>query len=327
MTQDHTLNVDSTIQSVTLAGKPQPPIGFGGSWFVPYASASAGDADLLAAMQAAFDSGVRHFDTGAGYGGGHSEELYGQFVRGRRDAVFLASKASNDGETADRMYAIVEQSLKRLGVDAVDLYYIHWPRSGHDMRPTMEGLERARRDGMVKLVGVSNFSVAQMEEVQQVGHIDAHQLGYNLLWRYAEDDVIPFCQRQDISVITYSALAHGILTGKFGRALDLSAGDQRNRILPFRADIWPHVYDGVEKLKALAAELDRPLMHLAIRWILQRPGITSVIYGARNAEQSKANAAALAGAIPADVFTRMTAISDEIFAHVPNEGNLFNHHP
>ena len=139
--------------------------------------------------------------------------------------------------------------------------------------------------------------------------------------------MLPFCAEHKIAAVAYSALSHGILAGKFARDPALSPGDQRNRILPFRADIWPHVDEGVEKMKALAAELGRPLMHLAIRWTLARPGVTSVVIGARNRAQSEANFRALEGAISQDILDRMTLISDEIVAHVPNAGNLFNHFP
>jgi aryl-alcohol dehydrogenase-like predicted oxidoreductase len=305
----------------------QLPLGFGGSWFVPYSEPGEEDFRLLGAIEAAYNGGIRHFDTAGGYGNGHSEEIYGRFLEGRRSEIFLASKADPTQTTAAAMMAEVDASLRRLRTDYIDLYYIHWPRSGHDMRPRMEALEEARRQGKIRATGVSNFSVEQMRQVHEVGRIDAHQLGYNLIWRYAEDDLIPFCREHNIAVVTYSSLAHGILTGKFGRNPDLREGDQRHNILPFRDDVWPHVYAGVEKLKAIAMELDRPLMHLAIRWSLQRPGITSVVAGARNKAQAEANVQALAGAIPAEVFDRMTAISDEIVRHVPNEGNLFNHHP
>lgn len=329
MPQSPRADADPSIKPVIIGsgGKPQLPMGFGGSWFVPYSTPSEEDANLLAAMEVAYEYGVRHFDTGAGYGGGHSEELYGRFIRSRREEIYVASKSDTKEMTAEAMLAEVDGSLKRLGTDYIDLYYIHWPKAGRDQRPTMEGLERARQQGKIRAVGVSNFSVEQMEQVKQVGTIDAHQLGYNLLWRYAEDRVIPFCASHGIAVVTYSSLAHGILTGKFVREPGLAPGDQRHRILPFRSDIWPHVYEGVEKLKAIAAEQHRPLMHLAIRWILTRPGITSVVYGARNRAQSEANAQALTGTIADEVFARMTAISDEIVAHVPDAGNLFDHHP
>lgn len=306
------------------------PVGFGGSWYIPYASPGEEDANLKGAMNAAFESGIRHFDTASGYGEGHSEQLYGSFLRENgagREEFFLASKADPAETSADAMTAAIDASLQRLGSDYIDLYYVHWPRTGVDMRPRMEALERAREAGKIRAVGVSNFSIEQMQQVQRVGTIDAHQLGYNLLWRYAEEDLIPFCVAHDIAVVTYSSLAHGILTGKFGEVPDLPAGDQRHRILPFRNDIWPHVYAGVEQLKAIAREIDRPLMHLAIRWILSRPGISSVIVGARNREQSQATLGALAGEIPDGLIERMTQISDEIVRHVPNEGNLFNHHP
>jgi aryl-alcohol dehydrogenase-like predicted oxidoreductase len=330
MPDTHPAAVDPTIRPIAIphAGKPVLPLGFGGSWFVPYGEPSAEDANLVDAMTAAYESGIRHFDTGAGYGGGHSEELYGQFLKGRRrEDILLASKVDPAEGTAAAMLAEVDGSLRRLGTDYIDLYYIHWPRAGRDMRPTMEGLETARRQGKVGAVGVSNFSVEQMRAVAEAGTIDAHQLGYNMIWRYAERDVLPYCREHGVAVVTYSSLAHGILTGKFGATPDLRAGDQRHRILPFRQDIWPHVHAGVEKLKAIAAELDRPLMHLAIRWILAQPGISCALIGARNRAQAEANALALNGAIPAEVLARMTAISDEIVAHVPDEGNLFNRKP
>lgn len=313
------------LRSLQIGSSPLtlPPLAFGGSWFVPYSAPGEADADLLAAMQAAFEGGVRHFDTGAGYGGGHSEELYGRFVADKRDRVFIASKANPAEPTAQSMYDMVLGSLRRLGVERIDLYYIHWPRTGWDMRPSMEGLERARAEGKIGAVGVSNFSVADMEQVREVGTIDAHQLGYNLTWRFLEADVIPYCAQHDIKVLCYSTMAHGILTGKFGRDPGLRDGDQRHRILPFRADVWPHVYEGVEKLKAIAAELDRPLAHLAVRWTLAQPGISAVIIGGRNAEQVAAVTPSLAGAIPAEAMARITAISDEIVKHMPRADNLF----
>lgn len=308
-----------------LANNPLPllPMAQGGSWYAK----DVADADLLSALEAAYRAGIRHFDTAAGYGNGRSETLLGQFLEGKRESVFLASKSHTDNLTAAASLAEVEGSLKRLGVEFIDLYYIHWPRAGRDMRPVMEGLEIARAQGKIGAIGVSNFSVAQMEQVSEVGRIDVHQLGYNLLWRYAEVEAIPYCRGKGIAVVAYSALGHGILTGKFGLDPGLVAGDQRHSILPFRADIWPHVYAGVEEMKQLAHNLGLPLSTLAIRWILNQPGIHSVVVGARSPDQVTANAAALEPEISAGAFTRLTAISDKIMSHVPDAGNLFNHYP
>lgn len=322
--KDH-VPVNPAIKTVRIGASPveQLPVGLGGSWFVPYSNPGAEDENILGAITASYEAGLRHFDTGAGYGQGHSEELYGEFLQGRREEVFLASKADPKETTALAMLAEVEGSLRRLRTERIDLYYIHWPKTGLDMRPLMEGLEIARRQGKIGAVGVSNFSAEQMRQVAEVGRIDAHQLGYNLLWRYAEEDVIPYCRAHGIAIITYSTLAHGILTGKFGVDPGLREGDQRHRILPFRADIWPHVHAGVDKLKVIAAELDRPLMHLALRWTMQRAGVSIVLMGARNRQQAKANAEALGGEIPAIALQQMTQISDEITRHVPDAGNLF----
>ena len=302
---------------------PVLPMALGGSWY----ARDAEDDILLATMDAAYAAGIRHFDTAAGYGAGRSEELLGRFLAGKRDSVFLASKAHTDELTPEAIIAEVEGSLRRLAVDAIDLYYIHWPRAGRDMRPLMEGLERLRAVGKVGAVGVSNFNVEQMRQVAEVGRIDAHQLGYNLLWRHTEATIIPYCVENRIAVVAYSVLAHGILTGKFGRDSGLAPGDQRHSILPFRADIWPHVHAGVERLKAIGEEVGLPIATLALRWALSRPHITAVVAGAHTPEQASANVAALSPTVPATALDDMTGISDAIMAHIPDVGNLFNHYP
>jgi len=314
----------SGAELVTLAGsRPMLPMALGGSWY----ATDAGDADRIGAMEAAFEAGIRHFDTGAGYAKGHSEELLGQFLAGKRDELFIASKAHSDDLTPDAMLRQVEGSLRRLRVDVIDLYYIHWPRAGRDMRGPMEGLEQARRQGKIRAAGVSNFTVAQMQQVEEAGTIDAHQLGHNLLWRFAEQDVIPYCARQGITVVAYSALAHGILTGKFGPQAHLDASDQRHTILPFRPDVWPAVHAGVERLKALAAANGLPLAALAIRWLLAQPHINSVVVGARDRAQSQANAAILDDGVSPAVLHEATKISDEVASHIPDVGNLFDYYP
>ena len=299
------------------------PFAFGGSWYFPYANGGDVDRSLLAAMKAAYDLGIRHFDTASGYGNGHSEELYGKFLKGRRDDIFIASKANPEETSAAAIYDEVCASLRRLGVERIDLYYIHWPRTGRDMRPIMQGLERARAEGKIGAIGVSNFSVAEMESLSEVGRIDAHQLGHNLLWRRAEADIIPYCAAHDIAVYAYSTLSHGILTGKFARDLGLVSNDQRNGILPFKSENWPHVFEAVEEMKSIAAEAGRPLAHLAIRWNLSRPGITGVVVGSRSAEQAAATIPALVGDIPDNAFERLTAISDRVILRISEANNLF----
>jgi myo-inositol catabolism protein IolS len=320
----------SVLSSVQIGpvNKRHSPLGLGCWTFGPNQWTGEEDGNLLATMEAALRCGITHIDTAQSYGDGHSEQLVGRFLVGRHDQVFVASKAFPHQLTAQYMVAQVEASLRNLQTDKIDLYYIHWPRRGHDLRSVMEGLEMARRQGKIGAIGVSNFSVEQMQQVSEAGTIDAHQLNYNLLWRFVEADTIPYCRENRIAVVTYSSIAHGILSGKFSREPRFPEGDQRRSIVLFREDVWPFVYQGVERFKAVAQEIGRPLPHLAVRWVLHQPGITSVLVGARSAEQVEQNAAAVSGdPIPDVVFERLTAISDGVLKHVPRLDNVYDYHP
>ena len=309
------------------ADKSHAPLALGGSIFYGDDWPEELEGDLLATMEAALQHDITHFDTASGYGGGRSEELIGRILAGGRDQVFLASKASIDELDAQLMLEQVEKSLERLQTGVIDLYYIHWPHQGKDPRPMMEGLELARSQGMIQSIGVSNFSVEQMQQVEEVGKIDAHQLCYNLFWRFAENDVIPYCRKKQIAIVTYSSIAQGVLTGRFPRDPQLRANDQRAQTVHFEKNVWPHIYAGVEKLKALAQTVDRSLVHLAIRWVLCQPGITSVVVGARTAQQVEDNAQALMGEIHSEIFEQMSSISDEVIPHIPDTGNPYRYYP
>ncbi len=305
--------------------KDHSPLALGGTAF-----GEQSDQAWLAIMEAALAAGINHFDTASGYDQGRSETLIGQFLAAqpnRRRQIFLASKTSADEMTAQSMLEQVDKSLARLQTDVIDLYYIHWPRQGKDMRPAMEGLEKARQQGKIQAVGVSNFSVEQMEQVAEVGKIDAHQLGYSLFWRFPEREIIPYCRTNGIAVVTYSSIAQGILTGKFARHPQFARDDKRPTTLLFEERLWPHVYEGVEQLKAIAKTVQRPLPQLAIRWVLQQKDVTTAVVGARTAAQVQENAQALEGELPVHIFEQMTAISGAVLQHVPNTGNVYRYNP
>jgi myo-inositol catabolism protein IolS len=296
---------------------------FGGEW------GPQADADSLDALRTAIDLGLNHIDTAEAYGKGHSEQLVGQAIAGRRDGIFLATKGFPLwGDLSRDCYAKkIDDSLGRLGTDFIDLYYIHWPMTGRDMRPPMEALMAAKEAGKIGAAGVSNFTVEEMEQVSQVGKIDAHQLCYNLFWRYPERDVLPYCRQKDIAVVTYSTIAEGILTGKFPRDVQFAEGDHRGRGLLFDPEVWPAVFEAVEDLKSLAAEVPAALAHMAIQWAASRPDVTSVLVGSRNADQVRRNAEAMDTQIPNEVLDRMTPIGDEVFAQIPEAVNIFRWHP
>lgn len=326
-----TAKQDTAPVKIGRSEKQHLPLGFGGWSFGPDQWSGKEDDNLLSAMESALATGITHYDTATGYGNGHSERLVGRFMAsepGRRERLFLASKHEADDISAQDMLNAVDASRARLQTDMIDLYYMHWPRSGKDMRPWMEALETARQQGKIAAIGVSNFSIADMEQVSEVGRIDAHQLPYNLLWRFAERDIIPYCVEHHIAVVTYSSIAHGILAGRFGRDVEFPVGDQRRKdIILFRQNLWPLVYEGVEAFKQVAARAGRSLVHLAIRWVLHQPGVTSVLVGARNSQQAVSNGAALDGEIPDSVFDALSAISDQLMQHIPDTGNPYAHHP
>jgi aryl-alcohol dehydrogenase-like predicted oxidoreductase len=174
---------------------------------------------------------------------------------------------------------------------------------------------------------VSNFSVAQMRQVGEVGTIDAHQLGYNLFWRVPEADVIPYCVERGIPVVTYGSIAQGILTGKFPRDPVFPPGDARPQTVLFDPGVWPHLRAATEELKEVAAEAGRPLAHLAIQWCARRPGVAAVIVGARSGRQARENAAAMRGDVAPELMARVQAVGDRVRGVLPDEWNFFRFDP
>ncbi|HEX2864839.1 MAG TPA: aldo/keto reductase [Deinococcales bacterium] len=314
----------------TPAGRPLSPLGLGGSQYGLDHARGEGEADLLAAYRAALDAGLTHLDTATDYGQGYSERLIGRFLAaepGRREAVFLASKANLDDVSAMAVRAAIQASLERLGVDALDLYYLHWPRTGRDPRPWMEGLEGARQAGLIRWVGVSNFSVPDLERLSEVGRVDACQVGYNLLWRFAEADLLPYCRERGVAVVAYSSLAHGILSGRYAESLAFAPGDQRWSIALFRPGVWPRVHAVVQEMKRRSEARGLTLAHAALRWLLAQPGVASALVSARTPEQVRSFSAALEADVPPDLLVELSALSDSLQPALPDEGNPFGYHP
>lgn len=282
------------------------------------------ESDSREVLRGALEAGLTHWDTAAGYGGGLSEKLCGEWLARHRSEIFIASKVAT-GKEPGAIIRKLDESLDRLGVDCIDLFYIHWPRSGVDLTEQMKHLEEARASGKVRFIGVSNFSIEQMEACRAAGRIDAHQFNYSLYWRKPEAELIPYCCEHGIATVTYSSIAQGILTGKFPRNPEFPQGDSRGGTYFFREDVWPHLYEATEQLKKLAEEVGQPLVNLAIQWSCRRPTIDSVIVGARNGRQLEANLSANARPVLDSVLDRMTAISDATLAELPPyPANLFN---
>jgi aryl-alcohol dehydrogenase-like predicted oxidoreductase len=276
-------------------------------------------------LEQAVEAGVSHFDTAQDYGDGHSEEVIGRFLRRHPGAGRVATKAKYCDDAAETV-RLVESSLRRLGTEAIDLFVIHWPESGRNPARMVEALEICRQRGLIRRVGVSNFSVAQLQAARQAGTIDDHQFGYGLAWRRPEADVLPFCQREGIDVTVYSPLAQGLLTD---RGLDRSRwapDDPRAKTVFYRPEAWPAVERWVGAMQNEAHAGGRSLENWALRWVLGRPGVTRVLVGASTPEQLAHHVEAWAAG-PDRAIQALEPLSDALAADLPPAGNMFEYYP
>ncbi len=254
------------------------------------------DSETIRAHQAAFDSGVTTFDTAEAYGEGHSERILGQALGDKRDQIVIASKVFASHLKHDEVVEACERSLKNLGTDRMDLYQIHWPSGtfGTDVVPieeTMGALLKLKEQGKIRAIGVSNFNRTQLQEAAAVGRVDSLQPPYSLFWRQVEDDAGPYCVDNKISIIAYSPLAQGLLTGKFKRGHKFEEGDNRAGNKLFSGENYERAQNALDKLRPLADKYGVSVGQLALAWLIAQPQ-TSAIVGARNAEQAIQNAEA-----------------------------------
>jgi aryl-alcohol dehydrogenase-like predicted oxidoreductase len=274
--------------------------------------------ESIATIHAALDRGISMIDTAPAYGFGRSEEIVGQALAegGRRDRVLIATKVGlnwHGGKvfrdaSAARVRQEVEDSLRRLRTDHIDLYQVHWPDSTVPIDETARELERLFRAGKIKAIGVSNFSPAQMDQFRAVAPLHAVQPPYNLFEREAEADVLPYAQRHGMTVLAYGALCRGLLTGRM-RADTQFTGDDLRRVDPkFQQPRYGQYLAAVDALARLARErYGRSVLALAVRWILDR-GPTIALWGARRPDQLDPVADAMGWSLDAAAMQEIEAI-------------------
>ncbi|HEY9738631.1 MAG TPA: aldo/keto reductase, partial [Trichocoleus sp.] len=217
------------------------------------------DEQVIEAMQAAFNAGVTTFDTAEIYGEGYSEELVGKALTAVRDRTVIATKVFANHLQADQVVSACEASLKRLQCDYIDLYQIHWPAGSFNnpvvpIAETMGALVKLKEQGKIRAIGVSNFSRAQIEEAMQYGPIDSLQPPYSLFWRQLEQETLPFCVEQNITVLAYSSLAQGLLTGKFGPDHVFPKDDIRSKNRLFQGELYAQAQKALDQLRPIAAK-------------------------------------------------------------------------
>ncbi len=272
-----------------------------GTWVTGgWAWGGADDEQSLTAIRRALELGVNFIDTAPVYGFGRSERIVGQALKewGARDPVVIATKCGlewDDKErirrnaSPERIRQEVDQSLKRLGVERIDLYQMHWPDSKIHLETSMEAMLKLQDAGKVRYLGVSNFNRQQLMACQSVGRIDSLQPPYNLFEREAENDLLPFCQAHGIATMAYGGLCRGLLTGKFGGDETFPRGDLRRADPKFKPDRFKQYVKAVDRVKKVAQKYGKSAAQFALRWVLQQPGITTVLAGARTAAQVEDN--------------------------------------
>ncbi len=272
------------------------------------------DDESIATVHAAIDHGFTVVDTAEGYGGGHSEEVVGMALAGRRDDVMIATKVSPSRLKREDVFAACEESLARLQTDHIDLLQVHWPNADVPIPETFEALAELRDQGKIRWIGVSNFDSAQMAEALEVTRIESLQPPYSLFWRHIESDQLSFCREHDIAVIPYSPLAQGLLAGKFAHDTVFADDDIRSHNQLFKGETYRVACDGVDEMREMASELGCQVIDLAIAWLLAQPGVTAPITGARNPEQVAGLVRTLDVALDGAHVDRLSRIGDRVMA-------------
>jgi aryl-alcohol dehydrogenase-like predicted oxidoreductase len=279
------------------------PVGFG-AWAIGGSGWEFGwgeqdDKASVAAIHRALELGVNWIDTAAVYGMGHSEEVVATALRawpGPRPYVFTKCGLRWDEQgyvrrdlTAASIRRECEDSLRRLNVDAIDLYQIHWPTE--DLEEGWSTMAELQKEGKVRWIGVSNFNVEELRRAQAIAPITSLQPPYSLVRREVEQEILPYCRSNGIGMIVYSPMASGLLTGAMTqeRAASLPDSDWRSRDIEFHEPRLSKNLALVERLREVGERVQRPPGQVAIAWVLRNPGVTGAIVGARNAKQVEGN--------------------------------------
>ncbi len=274
----------------------------GGGW--QFSWGAQDDADSIAAIRTALEAGMNWIDTAAVYGLGHSEEIVGKAIRELQTKPYVFTKCERRWDESSKIYPSLkassirqecEASLRRLGVDVIDLYQIHWPEPDADIEEGWTEMARLQSEGKVRWIGVSNFNVEQMKRAQQIAPITSLQPPYSLLVRKAEAEILPFARENSIGVIVYSPMRAGLLTGKMTkeRALNLPQDDWRSRDKDFQEPKLSRNLELVELLKTIAHEHRRTPGEVALAWTLHNPAVTAAIVGLRRPDQVEGVSGAL----------------------------------
>jgi aryl-alcohol dehydrogenase-like predicted oxidoreductase len=296
--QTHTIDIE--METATVAGTPLRVSRVGiGTWAIGgWMWGGTDEEQSVSAIRAAIDHGINIIDTAPAYGFGRSEEIVGKAIAdaGLRSRVVLASKVGlvwRDGQvyrnaSRERIAQEIQDSLRRLRTDTIDIYQVHWPDPLVPIEETAEAMNTLFERGTIRAIGVSNFSVEQMERFRKVAPLHVLQSPYNLFEREIDAEILPYCREQGIAVLGYGALCRGLLSGRMRADTEFDGDDLRRNDPKFQSPRFRQYLAAVERLDQLAKNrFGKRVIHLAVRWMLDQ-GTTVALWGARNPQQLRA---------------------------------------
>ncbi|BAY38112.1 aldo/keto reductase [Nostoc sp. NIES-2111] len=286
------------------------------------------DADSIKTIRAAVEAGITTIDTAEVYGDGHSERIVAEALSDVRNQVEYATKVFANHLKYDQVIEACDRSLKNLKTDYIDLYQIHWPSGAFNseivpIEETMSALNHLKEQGKIRAIGVSNFSRAQLAEASQYGRIDSLQPPYSLFWRQVEKETAPYCVENHISILAYSPLAQGLLTGKFTRVQKFDPADNRAKNKLFQGENFERAQQALDKLRPIAERHNATLAQLALAWLIAQPQ-TNAIAGARYPEQAKDNAQAGNIQLSNEEINAIDAIGRIVTDHLDDSSVMWN---
>ncbi|MGD0731762.1 MAG: aldo/keto reductase [Terracidiphilus sp.] len=310
------------METTTIAGVAVSRIGLG-TWAIGGSEwGPVPDSEAVSTCLGALERGINLIDTAPIYGHGRAEEIVGKAIRahGRREDFYIATKAGLEwssrgvfaNSTAVRLRQELEDSLRRLGTDYIDLYQIHWPDTLVPIAEVAALMAEFQREGKVRALGVSNFSVAQMEEFRRVAPLSSNQPPYNLFERQIDASVLPWCAANGVAVLTYSSLCRSLLAGRVHRGMTFDSKDIRSVDPKFQEPRFSQYITAVERLAAFAREhYGKSVLELAARWVLDRPGVSVALWGAKRPVQLDAVAGVLGWKLDAAAMTEVESIVNQ----------------
>ncbi len=303
------------MRKLCIRGPKVSAIGLG-AWPIGGGLGEVDDSTAVSTIHAALNNGINLIDTAQAYR--TSEATLGKaLVGGYREQAFIATKVSRD-YSPEGIRRAMEDSLRALQVDYVDLYQIHSWNPEYPIEDSMETMARLQEEGKTRYIGVSNFTAAQMARAESAAPFQTNQPRYNLFFREIEANDIPFCELHGIGILAHSPLSKGLLTGSYRPGHQFADDDERSGFRAFQGELFKRYIAAADKLAALASDKGITLVQLAIAWVLRKPAITSALVGAKNPQQVEEQLGAIGVTFSDDELD----LIDQITAEAPQERDI-----